>query len=90
VARRTDLSMRLTHLRCALGLSLTDAAKRLRVNRNTIADWEGDRAIPTLALLTVIAQVYQVDVAELEELRDKAERARSARRRRNRRNGIAA
>ena len=79
MARRSDLSIRLNHARCALGLSLTDAGARIGVTRNTVASWESGAAVPNGTTLYAIADAYGVDRADLVPLRDRAARTRRRR-----------
>lgn len=80
MARRSDLSIRLTEARLLRGLNLVDAAEAIGVNRNTVANWERGHPVPGKPMLAAIAVAYGIERDDLLPLWKRANRTRARRR----------
>lgn len=54
------LSKRIYELRTALGWSQVELAKRLRVAKQTVSNWENDNIQPSIEMLVRLAKLFSV------------------------------
>lgn len=53
------LGQRLQELRGGCGWSQVEVAKRLRVTKQTVSNWENENIQPSIDMLVRLAQLYQ-------------------------------
>lgn len=54
------LGQRLQELRGGCGWSQVEVAKRLRVTKQTVSNWENENIQPSIDMLVRLAQLYNV------------------------------
>lgn len=54
------LGQRICELRTALGWSQVDLAKRLKVAKQTVSNWENDNIQPSIEMLVRLAKLFNV------------------------------
>jgi len=59
----------LSKVRLEKRLELKQLAKRLRVQRNTVYDWENDRNVPSIKNMERLARFFRVSAKSLEDLK---------------------
>lgn len=64
------LSRRIHELRMAVGWSQVELAKRLRVSKQTVSNWENDNIQPSVDMLVRLAQNFGVTTDYLLGLED--------------------
>ena len=66
------LGSRLYEMRCARGWSQVEVAKRLRVAKQTVSNWENENIQPSVEMLVKIARLFQVSADYLLGMSDAA------------------
>lgn len=65
------LGQRICELRTALGWSQVELAKRLKVAKQTVSNWENDNIQPSIEMLVRLAKLFNVTTDYLLGLEDK-------------------
>jgi len=64
-----NFDLRIKHQRIEKGLSQTEIAKKMKISRQAISQFESGKVIPTLERLIEIAQILDVTLDELVEFK---------------------
>lgn len=64
------LGCRINELRCALGWSQTELAKRMNISKQTVSNWENDNIQPSIEMLVKMAKIFGVTTDYLLGLED--------------------
>ncbi len=67
------LGQRISELRTALGISQVELAKRLRVAKQTVSNWENENIQPSIEMLIRIAKLFHVSTDYLLGLENEAQ-----------------